>query len=186
MALLSELPESLRVRQATAAFVGVVTVDWCLVISRSRSFFLNGPSAHLTPARDGHVVDEGVDEFFEAGSGLGGEDDGLGEHTMAEILGSGGGGGLARGSGVAGPVERAPLARDAAILRGDEGFAACGWSDLPSLTMEQQPPVAGSAQRFRTMAGSFVAYEHRVTIHTLGIEFPAAAVFFARAVVKIA
>lgn len=38
---------------------------------------------------------------------------------------------------------------------------------------------AGRAQRFRTMAGSFVAYEHEVTIHTLGIEFPAA-VFFAQ------
>jgi hypothetical protein len=38
---------------------------------------------------------------------------------------------------------------------------------------------AGRAQRFRTMAGSFVAYEHELTIHTLGIEFPAA-VFFAQ------
>ncbi len=38
---------------------------------------------------------------------------------------------------------------------------------------------AGRTQRFRTMAGFFVAYEHEVTIHTLGIEFPAA-VFFAQ------
>src|SRR5450432_2559016 len=38
---------------------------------------------------------------------------------------------------------------------------------------------AGRARRFRTMAGSFVAYEHEVTIHTLGIEFQAA-VFFAQ------
>jgi hypothetical protein len=37
---------------------------------------------------------------------------------------------------------------------------------------------SGRAQRFRTMAGSFVAYEHEVKIHTLDIEFPAA-VFFA-------
>lgn len=29
------------------------------------------------------------------------------------------------------------------------------------------------------MAGSFVAYEHEVTIHTLGVEFPTA-VFFAQ------
>ncbi len=36
---------------------------------------------------------------------------------------------------------------------------------------------SGPAQRFRTMAGSFIAYEHEVTIHTLGIEF-SAAVFF--------
>jgi hypothetical protein len=27
---------------------------------------------------------------------------------------------------------------------------------------------SGRAQRFRTMAGSFVAYEHEVTVHTLG------------------
>jgi len=33
---------------------------------------------------------------------------------------------------------------------------------------------AGRAQRFRTMAGSFVAYEHEVTIQTLGIEFQSA------------
>jgi hypothetical protein len=38
---------------------------------------------------------------------------------------------------------------------------------------------SGRAQRFRTMAGSFVAYEHEVTIHTLGIEF-SAAIFFAQ------
>lgn len=34
-------------------------------------------------------------------------------------------------------------------------------------------------QRFRTVAGSFSAYEHEVTIQTLGIEF-SAAVFFAQ------
>lgn len=37
---------------------------------------------------------------------------------------------------------------------------------------------SGRVQRFRTMAGSFLAYEHEVTIHTLGIEF-SAVVFFA-------
>ena len=38
---------------------------------------------------------------------------------------------------------------------------------------------SGRAQRFRTMAGSFVAYEHEVTIQTLGVEF-SAGVFFAQ------
>jgi len=37
---------------------------------------------------------------------------------------------------------------------------------------------SGRLQRFRTMAGSFVAYEHEVTLHTLGIEI-STAVFFA-------
>jgi hypothetical protein len=38
---------------------------------------------------------------------------------------------------------------------------------------------SGRLQRFRTVAGSFPAYEHEVTIQTLGIEF-SAAVFFAQ------
>ncbi len=38
---------------------------------------------------------------------------------------------------------------------------------------------SGRLQRFRTVAGSFAAYEHEVTIRTLGIEFPAV-VFFAQ------
>jgi hypothetical protein len=38
---------------------------------------------------------------------------------------------------------------------------------------------SGRFQRFRTVAGSFSAYEHEVTIQTLGIEFPAT-VFFAQ------
>ena len=38
---------------------------------------------------------------------------------------------------------------------------------------------SGRAQLFRTMAGSFAAFEHEVTIHTLGVEFPAV-VFFAQ------
>jgi hypothetical protein len=37
---------------------------------------------------------------------------------------------------------------------------------------------SGRPQRFRNMAGSFLAYEHEVLIHTLGIEF-SASVFFA-------
>ena len=36
---------------------------------------------------------------------------------------------------------------------------------------------SGRLQRFRTVAGSFVAYQHEVTIQTLGIEFSAAAFF---------
>jgi hypothetical protein len=39
--------------------------------------------------------------------------------------------------------------------------------------------ASGRLQRFRTMAGSFSAYQHDVTIQTLGIEF-SAAVFFAQ------
>jgi len=38
---------------------------------------------------------------------------------------------------------------------------------------------SGRLQHFRTVAGSFVAYQHEVTIQTLGIEF-SAAVFFAQ------
>ena len=38
---------------------------------------------------------------------------------------------------------------------------------------------SGRVQRFRTMAGSFVAYQHEVTIQTLGVEF-SAGVFFAQ------
>jgi len=37
---------------------------------------------------------------------------------------------------------------------------------------------SGRPQRFRTMAGAFLAYEHEVTINTLGIQF-SALVFFA-------
>jgi len=38
---------------------------------------------------------------------------------------------------------------------------------------------SGRLQRFRAVAGSFSAYEHEVTIQTLGIEF-SATVFFAQ------
>ena len=38
---------------------------------------------------------------------------------------------------------------------------------------------SGRLQRFRTVAGSFSAYEHEVTIQTLGIEF-SFTVFFAQ------
>ena len=38
---------------------------------------------------------------------------------------------------------------------------------------------SGGLQRFRTVAGSFAAYRHEVTIQTLGVEF-SAVVFFAQ------
>ena len=38
---------------------------------------------------------------------------------------------------------------------------------------------SGRLQRFRTVAGSFAAYRHEVTVQTLGIEF-SAVVFFAQ------
>ena len=38
---------------------------------------------------------------------------------------------------------------------------------------------SGRLQRFRTVTGSFTAYQHEVTIQTFGIEF-LAAVFFAQ------
>lgn len=38
---------------------------------------------------------------------------------------------------------------------------------------------SGRLQRFRTVAGSFAAYQHEVTVQTLGIEF-SAVVFFAQ------
>lgn len=64
------------------------------------------------------------------------------------------------------------------IARLDTGAAHCiferAYAERLGLDVE-----SGRLQHFRTMAGSFVAYEHEVTIHTLGIEF-AADVFFAR------
>src|SRR5713226_10459768 len=63
------------------------------------------------------------------------------------------------------------------IARLDTGAAHCifdrRYGEELGLDVE-----SGRAQRFRTMAGSFVAYEHEVTLHTLGIEF-SAVVFFA-------
>ena len=38
---------------------------------------------------------------------------------------------------------------------------------------------SGRLQRFRTVAGSFAAYQHEITIQTLGVEF-SAVVFFAQ------
>lgn len=64
------------------------------------------------------------------------------------------------------------------IARLDTGAACCiferRYAEELGLDVE-----SGRPQRFRTMAGSFVAYEHAVTIHTLGIEF-SSVVFFAQ------
>jgi hypothetical protein len=83
----------------------------------------HAPDAHLTPAGDGHVLDEGLLEgglgleFFEkrgeepekAIRGLAFEDDGGGQHSVSD--GVAGGGELA--SGVTGPWDLDPLMRDA-------------------------------------------------------------------------
>lgn len=60
----------------------------------------------------------------------------------------------------------------------DTGAAHCiferKYAEMLGLEVE-----SGRLQRFRTVAGSFSAYEHEVTIQTLGIEF-SATVFFAQ------
>ena len=61
--------------------------------------------------------------------------------------------------------------------RVDTGAAHCiferRYAEMLGLEVE-----SGRRQLFRTVAGSFVAYEHEVSIQTLGIEF-SVAVFFA-------
>lgn len=60
----------------------------------------------------------------------------------------------------------------------DTGAAHCifehKYAEMLGLNVE-----SGRLQRFRTVAGSFAAYEHEITIQTLGIEVPAV-VFFAQ------
>ena len=60
----------------------------------------------------------------------------------------------------------------------DTGAANCiferRYAEMLELNVE-----SGRLQRFRTVAGSFAAQEHEITIQTLGIEF-SAAVFFAQ------
>jgi hypothetical protein len=60
----------------------------------------------------------------------------------------------------------------------DTGAAYCiferRYGEMLELGLE-----SGRLQRFRTVAGSFAAYEHEVTMQTLGIEF-SATVFFAQ------
>ena len=63
------------------------------------------------------------------------------------------------------------------LARLDTGAANCiferRYAEALGLEVE-----SGRAQRFRSMAGSFMAYEHELPIHTLGIEL-SALVFFA-------
>ena len=65
------------------------------------------------------------------------------------------------------------------IARLDTGAACCiferRYAEELGLDVE-----SGRPQRFRTMAGSFVAHEHEVRLHSLGIEF-SSFVFFAQA-----
>ena len=60
----------------------------------------------------------------------------------------------------------------------DTGAAHCiferKYAEILGLEVE-----SGRLQRFRTVAGSFAAYQHEITIQTLGIEF-SAVVFFAQ------
>jgi len=64
------------------------------------------------------------------------------------------------------------------IARLDTGAAHCiferRYAEELGLDVE-----SGRPQRFRTMAGSFIAYGHEVILHTLGIEF-SSVVFFAQ------
>jgi hypothetical protein len=64
------------------------------------------------------------------------------------------------------------------IAKLDTGAAHCiferRYAELLGLSVE-----SGRLQRFRTLTGSFPAYEHEVTLQILGIEF-AALVFFAQ------
>jgi hypothetical protein len=60
----------------------------------------------------------------------------------------------------------------------DTGAAHCiferKYAEILGLEVE-----SGQLQRFRTVAGSFAAHQHEVTIRSLGIEFPTV-VFFAQ------
>lgn len=62
------------------------------------------------------------------------------------------------------------------IARLDTGTAHCiferKYAEMLGLDVE-----SGRLQRFRTVAGSFAAYEHGLTIRTPGIEFPAVILF---------
>jgi len=87
--------------------------------------------------------------------------------------------GYAAADGIDIPIElRVGDQRVELIARLDTGAAHCifdrRYGEELGLDVE-----SGRPQRFRTMAGSFVAYEHEVTLHTLGIEF-SSVVFFAQ------
>ena len=84
----------------------------------------------------------------------------------------------ASADGIEVPIElSAGAQRVEFIARLDTGAAHCiferRYAEELGLDVE-----SGRSQRFRTMTGSFMAFEHEVTLHTLGIEF-LSAVFFA-------
>jgi hypothetical protein len=62
------------------------------------------------------------------------------------------------------------------IAKLDTGAAHCiferKYAEMLGLDVE-----SGRLQRFRTVAGTFAAFEHEVTVQTLGIEFPAVVLF---------
>ena len=64
------------------------------------------------------------------------------------------------------------------IAKLDSGAAHCiferKYAEMLGLDVE-----SGRLQRFRTVAGTFAAYQHEITIQTLGIEF-SSVVFFAQ------
>jgi hypothetical protein len=64
------------------------------------------------------------------------------------------------------------------VAKLDTGAAHCiferKYAEMLGLDVE-----SGQLQRFRTLAGSFAAYQHEITIQTLGMEF-SAVVFFAQ------
>lgn len=79
--------------------------------------------------------------------------------------------------GVTVPIALAIGAQSVELLANvDTGAAHCiferKYGDMLGLDVE-----SGRLQHFRTVAGSFAAYEHEVTIQTLGIEFLAVAFF---------
>lgn len=84
----------------------------------------------------------------------------------------------ASADGIEVPIElRVGTQRVELIARVDTGAAHCiferRYAEELNLNVE-----SGRSQRFRTMTGFFMAYEHEVTLRTLGIEF-LSAVFFA-------
>src|SRR5579859_4774248 len=64
------------------------------------------------------------------------------------------------------------------IAKLDTGAAHCVFERKYAAMLELDVE-SGRLQRFRTLAGSFSAYEHEVTVQTLGFEFTAV-VFFAQ------
>lgn len=85
----------------------------------------------------------------------------------------------ASADGIEIPIElRVVNQRVELIARLDTGAAYCIFERryAEELGLEVE---SGRPQRFRTVAGSFVAHEHAVTLRTLGIEF-SAVVYFAQ------